>query len=184
MAAVTATARRVRDFRLMRRAATQESKKKNDKKSLHQALGRKGAKEAAKEAHIAEFAILRYNVIEEVKQLKGLVHPPYNGQDWGPKLEGIQESIAVTRHQFSVHKIPLMQPFTNGLKDWVNPATIMRSVSVILNEDDEGSGPPLHYQCEYLPDEDDFRFCKGAYLAPSMEFFYRRAAVSELAWHS
>ncbi len=40
--------------------ATQESKKKNDKKSFNQALGRKGAKEAEKEAHIAEFAILRY----------------------------------------------------------------------------------------------------------------------------
>ncbi len=52
--------------------ATQESKKMNDKKSLHQALGRKGAKEAEKEAHIAECAILRYNVIEEVQQLKGL----------------------------------------------------------------------------------------------------------------
>jgi hypothetical protein len=159
-------------------SATQESKKN----TLNRALGRKAAKEAAKEAHIAEFAILRYNVIEEVKQLKGVTHPPYNGQDWGAKLEGICESRAVTRHLFSVHKVPLMPPFTNSLKDWVNPATIMRSVSVNLSDDEEGSGPPVHYQCEYLPDKDDFRLCMGAYLAPSMEFFFTAEQLYR-NWH-
>jgi hypothetical protein len=108
-----------------------------------------------------------------VKQKTTNAYPTeYNGEDWQPKLEGIQESVAVRRHLFSVSKVHLLPPFTTGLQNWSTPSVIMRSVSVNWGNDGNGASAPVRYHCEYCPDHPDFNACAGAYLAPSMEFFY------------
>ncbi len=58
----------------------------------------------------------------------------------------------------------------------------MRKLSVNLDDDCDGARSPVRYQCEYLTDEDDFRRCKGAYFAPSMEFFYIAEQLYR-SWH-
>ena len=162
---------------------TQKSKKFSEKKNLAQALGKKSLKEAEKEAHIGDFFTIRTNAIAVVKQKTTNAYPTeYNGEDWQPKLEGIQESIAVRRHLFSVYKVNLLPPFTTGLQNWSTPSVIMRSVSVNLGNDGNGASAPVRHHCEYCPDHPDFNACAGAYLAPSMEFFYTAEQLYR-NWH-
>ena len=141
-------------------------------KTLVKALGKKSVKDAEKEADIAEFLDIRRDSIQKVKQKKGDNRPQYNGEDWQPKLDGIRDSIPVTRHRFSVLNMNLLEPLLCMLQNWGLPSVIMRSVSVNLDSDGAGARAPVVYHCEYLPDEPDFPLCKGAYLAPSLEFFY------------
>ena len=151
---------------------TRASKKVTDMKALLKALGKKSVKDAEKEAHIAEFLDIRKDAIQELKQKKGGNPPPYKGEDWQPKLDGIRDSIPVTRHRFSVLDMNLLEPLPCMLQNWGLPSVIMRSVSVNLDSDGAGARAPVVYHCEYLPDEPEFPLCQGAYLAPSLEFFY------------
>ena len=151
---------------------TRASKKVTDMKILLKALGKKSVKDAEKEADIAEFLDIRRDSIQKVKQKKGDNRPQYNGEDWQPKLDGIRDSIPVTRHRFSVLNMNLLEPLPCMLKNWGLPSVIMRSVSVNLDSDGAGARAPVVYHCEYLPDEPEFPLCQGAYLAPSLEFFY------------
>ena len=101
-------------------------------------------------AHLLSEAMAR---AVDARTASGDNPPEYKGEDWQPKLDGIHESIPVTRHPFSVLNVNLLSPFTCGVKDWGLPLVIMRSVSVNLVSDDAGARAPVVYHCEYLPDE-------------------------------